>query len=173
MQTKLNDGAAHTASTSRRAPAERHLSSRRRERQPWPTACMQALLKVGRMEVRARATHDADHLTDSFDQRTEGAGASKCGFKQVFVADAGTWEQNLNSPIDHSDSGEAGGGAARPTRQDGRTPPRHDESERGGARGEDAPRFTQMFAHSLRNSHANIRLLKKDIASTYSYTSAT
>ena len=30
---------------------------------------------------------------------------------------------------------EAGGGAARPTRKDGRTPPRYDESERGGARG--------------------------------------
>ena len=30
---------------------------------------------------------------------------------------------------------EAGGGAARLTRKGGRTPPRHDESERGGARG--------------------------------------
>ena len=58
----------------------------------------------------------------------------KCGFKQVFVADAGTWEQNLNSPIDHSDGGEAGGGAVQLTRKDGRTPPRHDESARGGAR---------------------------------------
>ena len=106
MQTKLNDGAAHTARTSRRAPAERHLSSRRRERQPWPTACMQALLKVGGMEVRARAaTHDADHLTDSFDQRTEGAGALKRGFKQVFVADAGTWEQNLNWDCEHVSAG--------------------------------------------------------------------
>ena len=57
----------------------------------------------------------------------------KCGFKQVFVADAGTWEQNLNSPIDHSDGGEAGGGAVQLTRKDGRTPPRHDESARGGA----------------------------------------
>ena len=64
------------------------------------------------MEVRARAIHDADHPTDSFDQRTEGAGALKRGFKQVFVADAGTWEQNLNSPIGHSDGSEAGGGAA-------------------------------------------------------------
>ena len=36
----------------------------------------------------------------------------KCGFKQVFVADAGTWEQNLNSPIEHSDGSEAGGSAA-------------------------------------------------------------
>ena len=54
---------------------------------------MQALPKVGRMEVRARATNAADHLTDSFDQRTEGAGVLKCGFKQVFVADAGTWSK--------------------------------------------------------------------------------
>ena len=45
MQTKLNDGAAHTARTSRRALAERHLLSRRREQQPWPTNCMQALPK--------------------------------------------------------------------------------------------------------------------------------
>ena len=40
----------------------------------------------------------------------------KCGFKQVFVADAGTWEQNLNSPIDHSDGSEAGGAALRDRR---------------------------------------------------------
>ena len=58
----------------------------------------------------------------------------KCGFKKVFVADAMTWEQNVNSPIDHSYGSEAGSGAAWPTRKDGRTPPRYDESERGGAR---------------------------------------
>ena len=99
------------------------------------TTCMQALPKVGRMEVRARATHAADRLTESFDQRTAGAGALKCGFKQVSVADAGTWDQNLNSPVGHSDSGEAGGATERSTIKDGRTPPRRDESERGGARG--------------------------------------
>ena len=38
----------------------------------------------------------------------------KCCLKQVFVADTGTWEQNLNSPIDPSggSEAEAGGGAA-------------------------------------------------------------
>ena len=94
---------------------------------------MQALPKVGRMEVRARATLAADHLTDSFDQRTERAGALKYGFKQVFVADAGTWGQNLNSPVGHSDGGEAGGADERPTCKDGRMPPHRDASERGGA----------------------------------------
>ena len=59
----------------------------------------------------------------------------KCGFKQVFVADAGTWEQNLNSPVGQSDRGEAGGAAEQATQKDRRTPPHRDESERGGARG--------------------------------------
>ena len=59
---------------------------------------MQALPKVGRMEVRARATHAANHLSGTFEPRTEGGDAVKCGYKQVFVADAGTWEQHLNSP---------------------------------------------------------------------------
>ena len=46
------------------------------------------------MEVRARATHAANHLSHTFEPRTEeGGGALKCGFKQVFVADAGTWEK--------------------------------------------------------------------------------
>ena len=58
----------------------------------------------------------------------------KCGFfKQVFVADAGTWEQNLNSPVGHSDCGEAGGTDEQPTCKDERTPPHRDASERGGA----------------------------------------
>ena len=59
---------------------------------------MQALPKVGRMEVRARATHAANHLlSGTFEPRTEGRGGVarwlECGFKQVFVADVGTWEQ--------------------------------------------------------------------------------
>ena len=33
---------------------------------------MQALPKVGRMEVRARATHAANHLSGTFEPRTEG-----------------------------------------------------------------------------------------------------
>ena len=82
------------------------------------------------MEVRARATHAADHLTDLFDQRTEGAGALKCGFKQVVVEDAGPWEQNLNPPVGHSDGGEAGGAAERPAIKGGRTPTHRDESDR-------------------------------------------
>ena len=59
----------------------------------------------------------------------------KCGFKQVFVADAGTWEQNLNSPVDvgHLDGAEAGGTDERPTCKDGRTPPHRDASKRGSA----------------------------------------
>ena len=85
------------------------------------------------MEVRSRATHAADHLADSFDQRTAGAGAFKCSFKQVSVADTGTWEQNLNSPVGHSDGGEAGGADERPTCKDERTPPHRDASKRGGA----------------------------------------
>ena len=49
---------------------------------------------VGRAEASKRATRAANHLSDTFEPRTEGGGgALKCGFKQVFVADAGTWEQ--------------------------------------------------------------------------------
>ena len=57
--------------------------------------------RLGAMEIRARAAHAADHLAGSFDRRTEGAGALKCcGFKKVFVADAGAWwKQNPNSPV--------------------------------------------------------------------------
>ena len=53
---------------------------------------------VGRVEASKRATCAADHLRATSEPRTEGGGAVKCGYKQVFVADAGTWEQNLNSP---------------------------------------------------------------------------
>ena len=53
----------------------------------------------------------------------------------MFVADAETWEweKNLNSPVGHSNGGEAGSADERPTCKDGRTPPHRDASERGGA----------------------------------------
>ena len=93
-------------------------------------------------------THAADHLTNSFDQRTEEAGALKCGFKQVFVLDAGTWKQNLNSPVGHSDGGEAGSAAERPTIRDGRTLTHRDENDRARARSRRAvppPHFERRY----------------------------
>ena len=49
--------------------------------QPRPTICMQALPKVGRMEVRARATHAANHLKGTFEPRTEGGWRVKMWFQ--------------------------------------------------------------------------------------------
>ena len=95
---------------------------------------MQALPKVGRMEVRARATHAANHLSDTFEPRTEGGWRVEMWFQAGVRRRRGDVGANLNSPVGQSDGGEAGGGAAQLTRKDGRTPPRHDESERGGAR---------------------------------------
>ena len=91
--------------TWRRPPTNSALSP------PLPSAKSAAEAYVRR--ATRCCTHAADRLTDSFDQRTEGVGALKCCFKQVFVADAGTWEKNLNSPVGHSDGGEAGGAAER------------------------------------------------------------
>ena len=96
---------------------------------------MQALPKVGRMEVRARATHAANHLSDTFEPRTEGGWRVEMWFQADVRRRRGDVGENLNSPVGQSDRGEAGGAAEQATQKDGRTPPHRDESERGGARG--------------------------------------
>ena len=68
---------------------------------------------VGRVEASKRATCAADHLRATFEPRTEGGGAVKCGYKQVFVADAGTWEQNLNWDCEHVSAGWRVGDAGK------------------------------------------------------------
>ena len=96
---------------------------------------MQALPKVGRMEVRARATHAANHLSDTFEPRTEGGWRVEMWFQAGVRRRRGDVGANLNSPVGQSDRGEAGGAAEQATQKDSRTPPPRDESERGGARG--------------------------------------
>ena len=96
---------------------------------------MQALPKVGRMEVRARATHAANHLSGTFEPRTEGGWRVEMWFQAGVRRRRGDVGANLNSPVGQSDRGEAGGAAEQATQKDGRTPPHRDESERGGAWG--------------------------------------
>ena len=75
---------ALTTRTLRRAPA---ASSRvDDEQQPRPTGVQHSAADGRTRRSEQGVTCAADHLSGTFEPRTEGGGALKCGFKQVFVA---------------------------------------------------------------------------------------